>query len=549
MDHSELLIKTLNETLELLKKQNEQLFIQLTEKDKKILELTEQIAVLTETIESLKHKIFGASSEKTASLSQPPDIPNTDNEAEFCMDPDVKEPPLEEVVSGYLRKTRKTKTLRKDLLESLPIKKVLCQTAEEDRICELCGTQMVPCGEHFVREDIQIIPAKIYRIHYYAETYMCPKCREEDEVYESIQAEAPLPLLKHSYASPSTVAHTMYQKYFLYVPLYRQEMDWLQHGVRMSRQTMANWINCCALEYLRPVYDLMHRELLKRDIAHADEVPCQVLHEDGRPARSKSYFWIYLTGNDGLPGICLYEYQPGRSGDYPKAFLKGFKGFLHCDAYQGYNKVEEIERIGCMAHCRRYFFDAIPKDRKKQTGRLPAEIGVAYCNRLFEIERSLKDLSPKQRQTERERQEKEVLDQFFTWAESLKPAGGSRLAAAVKYALNQKENLLGYLKDGRLELSNSSAERKAKSYVMGRKNFLFHNTVRGAQASSVIYSLIETAKMNGLNVYEYLYQLLLYMPGYKKEPEGMEDMLPWSDFMQAICSKTEISNTEVRLKS
>ncbi|MCQ2508708.1 MAG: IS66 family transposase, partial [Dorea sp.] len=466
--------------------------------------------------------------------------------------PDAGELPIEEAIGSYVRKKaniRKSKASRQDILGALPIKKIICKTAEEERICELCGEQMVPSGEHFVREDIQIIPAKIYRIHYYAETYMCPKCKEEDDIYESIQAEAPLPLLKHSYASPSTVAYIMYQKYFLYVPLYRQELDWLQLGVRMSRQTMANWINQCAIRYFKPIYDLLHKELLTRDIAHADEVPCQVLHEDGKTAQSKSYEWVYMTGNDGLPGICLYEYQPGRSGDYPKEFLKGFNGFLHCDAYQGYNKVEEIQRIGCMAHCRRYFFDAIPKNRKKQTGNLPSETGVAYCNRLFEIERELKELTPEERCRERELREKPVLDQFFSWAESLSPAGGSRLATAVTYALNQKDNLMGYLKDGRLELSNSAAERKVKSYVMGRKNFLFHNSVKGAEASSIIYSLIETAKMNNLNVYEYLYQLLLYMPGYKKEPEGMEDMLPWSDFMKAICSKTENVNPEVRLKS
>lgn len=542
-DTNELLIQTLNEMLDMQKKQ-------LEEKDKQILQLSEQIAVLTETIESLRHKIFGSSSEKSSSLAEKPDIPDTFNETENLADPSVPDESLETVIREHVRKkTGKKKLTRKDLLRALPIQKVICTAPEEDRICELCGSEMTKAGEHFVREEIQIIPAKIRRIHYYAETYMCKSCKEADDIFEAFQAETPLPLMKHSYASASTVAHIMYRKYFLYIPLYRQELDWLQSGIKLSRQTMANWVNHCANKYLKPIYDLLHQELLKRDIAHADEVPCQVLHEDGKTAQSKSYMWIYLTGDDGLPGVCLYEYQPGRSGDYPKAFLKGFRGFLHCDAYQGYNKVEEITRIGCMAHCRRYFFDAIPKDRKKQTGKLPGDIGVAYCDKLFKIERELKALEPEKRLEERNRREKEILDQFFDWVETLSPAGGSRLEKAVTYALNQKENLLGYLKDGRLELSNSVAERKAKSYVMGRKNFLFHDRIKGAQASSIIYSLVETARMNGLNVYDYLHQLLLYMPGYIAEPEGMEDMLPWSDFMQAACSKTETVNPEVQLKS
>lgn len=312
---------------------------------------------------------------------------------------------------------------------------------------------------------------------------------------------------------------------------------------------MANWINKCTLDYLKPVYDRLHEHLVQRKILHADEVPCQVLHEDGKTAASKSYMWIYLTGDDGEPGITLYEYQPGRSGDYPRQFLRGFHGFLHCDAYQGYNKLEEVIRIGCFAHCRRYFFDAIPKDRKKQSKELPAEIGVAYCNRLFEIERELKDLSPEKRKAERLTRERKVLDEFWDWLDTVKPLGGSRLAKAVTYARNQRENLEGYLQDGRCELSNSAAERKAKSYVIGRKNFLFHDTVKGAEASAIIYSLVETAKMNKLNIYQYLYTLLLYMPDYKNEPEGIEELMPWSEFIKVSCSSVEYEESEVRLKN
>ena len=231
---------------------------------------------------------------------------------------------------------------------------------------------------------------------------------------------------------------------------------------------------------------------------HADETTCQILREENKPAQSTSYFWIYTSGTDGLPGIVLYEYQPGRKGIYPKQFLEGFHGKLQCDGYQGYNQVEDVLLQCCSAHARRKFFEALPAEKKKTIKLLdinseeaikepeipqgdldkyiPAEIGVAYFNKLF------------------------------------------------------------YLEDGRCELSNNKAERGAKSYAIGRKASLFHTSVDGATASGIIYSLVETAKANNLNVVQYIYTLLLYMPGYKDKPEGIEQLLPWSDFIKEHCS-------------
>lgn len=308
---------------------------------------------------------------------------------------------------------------------------------------------------------------------------------------------------------------------------------------------MSNWIIYCALHYMKPIYQRLHEELLKRDILHGDETPCQVLKEEGRKPQTKSYMWVYTTGNDGLPGITLYDYKPGRSGDYPKEFLKGFNGFFHCDGYQGYNKLEDIERIGCLAHSRRYFFEAIPKE-KAPNSRTPAEKGVEYYNKLFLIERGLKGKSPEEIKQIRNAKEAPILEEFFAWLDTLNPAGGSRLDKAVHYSKSQKQNLLGYLKDGRLEISNNSCERKCKAYAMGRRNFLFHDTVDGADASAIVYSLVETAKMNGLNTYSYLQNVLMYMPGYLNGSEGIEDMLPWSDFMQESCPKVKPEEYVVR---
>ena len=267
--------------------------------------------------------------------------------------------------------------------------------------------------------------------------------------------------------------------------------------------------------------------------------------------------WIYQSGSDGKPPVALYEYHPGRASAYPIEFLKGFHGMIQCDGYAAYGCIEDVILICCLAHARRKFFDAVPKGRQKRirlldinseqaldeplsseedANLLPAEKGVAFCNRLFFKERMYKELSPEDRKAKRLEEETPIWDEFWSWIDTLDPSGGSNLEKAVKYALNHKESLMNYLLDGRCEISNNSAERKAKVYATGRKNFLFHDSVDGAKATAIVMSLVETAKANNLNAYKYLYTLLLYMPDYKNEPAGIEQLLPWSTFVQDKCS-------------
>ena len=204
----------------------------------------------------------------------------------------------------------------------------------------------------------------------------------------------------------------MFRKYAMYEPLYRLEKEYAQMGAKISRGVMANWVIQTSLNYLKPVCELLHHELLKRDIAHADDVPCQVLKEPGGKAQSKSYMWIYTTGNDGLPGMVLYDYRPGRSGNYAKEFLTGFKGYLRCDGYQGYNSIDDVVRIGCLAHVRRYFFEAIPR-KAAVDAKTAAQAVVAYYDRLFMIERAIKDLPPEEIKRQREEKEAPILEEFF----------------------------------------------------------------------------------------------------------------------------------------
>ena len=456
------------------------------------------------------------------------------NEAEATADLSVPEPALEEAVGGYKRKAKKPKATREEILAGLPVVEVLCTVPDEDRNCPYCNAPMEVIGKKVVREELRIIPAKVERIQYVQEVLGCPECKK-DSASVIVGAETPSPLLKHSLASPSTVAYVMYQKYGNSIPLYRQEANWKQLGVKLPRATLANWVIKCGIDYMEPVYEQLHQHLLERDIIHADETPCQVLREEGKTAQSKSYMWLYGSGNDGLPPIRLYDYQPSRGGYHAEEFLKGFSGYLICDGFSGYNKLKGVIRCGCLAHMRRYWNEALPGKSRKSSDKTPAEIGLNYCNQLFELEKEYADLDADTRKAKRLETESAIWEAYWSWLETVKPAGGSRLAKAVTYAKNQKPYMENYLLDGRCSISNNIAENIARPYAVGRKNFLFHDTVKGARASSIIYSLVETAKLNDLNIYAYLETVLLYMPDYKNEPEGIEELMPWSDMIQQRC--------------
>jgi hypothetical protein len=242
---------------------------------------------------------------------------------------------------------------------------------------------------------------------------------------------------------------------------------------------------------------------------------------------------------DNEPPIVLYDYQPSRGGKNAADYLKGFHGYLHSDGYAGYEKVESATRCCCWAHLRRYFLEAIPDKRAKDVPLTLAEIGRNYCNQLFEIEKDLSDLLPDERKAKRHSLEKPVLEAFWSWLDTLTPLKGSRLGKAVTYARNQKPYMENYLLDGRCSISNNISENSIRPFVVGRKNWLFSDTPKGADASAIVYSLVETAKANNLNVYTYLNYLLLYMPDmdYRNYPEVMEDMMPWSERVQLECRK------------
>ena len=497
-------------------------------------EKSEHEKVLQEQIDYLTKKLFGSSSEKKA--AEIPGQLNLFNEAEQEQDPAFVE---EEETTTVKSHTRKKKATHADTFKGIKVNKIVIQLAEEDKVCPVCGTQMERIGEEYIRRDLIFIPARCEINEYYSENYGCPNCKQglgDTEKPVIVKSQAPAALIDRSFASSSTVAWTVYQKFANAIPLYRQEKDWMQYGAAISRTTLASWIIYCSEHFFQPLYDYFHRELLKRSFAMADETRIQVLHEPGREPQTQSFMWVFRNGEDGLPKIILFNYSPTRNGDNAAEFLKGFQGYLETDGYQGYNKVPSIKRCSCWAHIRRYFVDAIPKG-KQLDFRQPAVQGVRYCDQLFQLEELIDKRSAgdhEKRRLLRLEKEKPVLKAFWSWLDEQHPVRNSRMDKAVTYVQNRRDSAETYLEDGRCSFSNNLSENAIRPFTVGRKNWLFSSTVDGANASAVTYTMVEMAKAHDLNIYEYLKYVLDQRPDSTWSDEQLSQLAPWSEKLQHL---------------
>ncbi|MBE3578241.1 MAG: IS66 family transposase, partial [Limnochordales bacterium] len=469
-----------------------------------IAELTAKLHWFEEQFRLARHRQFGASSERTPTEQQPLIF----NEAEVeAASPAPPEPTLE-TVNSYRR--RKARGHREAMLQDLPVETIEYRLPEAEQICPACGGPLHEMSTE-VRQELQIIPAQAKVIEHVRHIYGCRHCEREEVTASIVPAPMPAPVIPGSLASASTVAYVMTQKFVEGLPLYRQEQQFERLGIALSRQTLANWMLIAADRWLSPLYERMHEHLLRQEILHADETTVQVLHEPGRAAQTQSYFWLYRTGRDGPP-IVLFEYQQTRAGEHARKFLSGFSGYLHVDGYSGYDGLPNVTLVGCWAHARRKFDEALkalpPSARAGK--RVAAQEGLEFCNRLFALERELADVTPAERQAARLERSRPVLEEFHTWLERQAACAlpKSAFGQAVQYCLNQWSKLTAFLQDGRLELDNNRSERSIKAFVIGRKNWLFANTPRGARSSAIIYSIVETAKENGLNPFAYLTYLL-----------------------------------------
>ena len=484
--------------------------------------------VLQEQIDFLTKKLFGRSSERrTDQIDGQMSFSDFFNEPELeRTDPD----PGEEEFITVEKHTRKKKTTMEEKFAGIPTEKVYLDVDEDKRVCPECGTALKRIGEEYVRREIEIITPSIKIKEYYSITYGCPKCKTDAEVPYIVKGRDGYPHMLHGMASAGTVAWVMYQKYVNSLPLYRQEKDFkMLYGVDICRGTIASWIIDNAEAYFKPLCSFFQRRLVAGRYAMADETPVQVLKEPGRRAQTKSFMWVFRTGEFDREQIVLFHYSETRAGDTAREFLEGFHGFLMTDGYSGYNKLKDCTRTSCWSHVRRYLIDAIPKG-KQYDHTQPAVQGLVYVDKLFDMERKI---HAKQGVTfdeiKKYRLEKEVpvLDGFFAWLDAQTAIKGSRLDKALIYIRNRKKYLLTYLEDGGCSFNNNTSERSCKAFVTGRKNWLFADTPNGANASALVYSIVETAKANDLDVYLYLKYLLIKTPTEDTPDEELEKLCPW----------------------
>ena len=487
-------------------------------------ELNQKLDFLMGQLRLAKKKVFGASSEQ-AGEQLVEQLSFLFNEPEAWASRDEKQPEHTNV-SAHTRQ-KHSGNLDEILPEGVAVEVVEHGIPEAKRICDACGTVMEQIGKE-IRRTLVLHPATatIREDVYY--TYACQKCKVEAIETPILKTEKVPPVISGSFASPEAIAHIMVQKFVMASPLYRQEQELNRSGIQLSRQTMSNWLLRASDDWLTPIYEEMKKRLVKEKVLHADETTLQVLREPGKSAQSKSYMWLYRTGKHAAQPMILYKYKPDRKAANAEKFLEGFSGWLHADGYPGYHRLpEKIRVVGCWAHLRRKFDEAVKSLPQKDQQDAAALRGQAYCSKLFSIEQELAGLTPEERYTQRLERSKPVMDALLAWAETTHAAPKSALGKALYYLKEQWPYLICVLEDGRLELSNNLAERSIKPFVIGRKNFLFANTPRGAQSSAVVYSMIETAKASGLDPYRYLTWVLTNAPTLAaKGDDWASELLP-----------------------
>lgn len=529
--------------------------------DKKTTYTAAEVAVLEDTIlkqrqeiDELKRKLehmnevfanaqrvrFGQSSEKASYVLNEDQI-SLFNEAEKEQDHKAAEPTEETfAVKAHARKKKRTLD---EITANLPEKEILLELPEEQLVCDKCGGKFKAIGKKFVRREMQVIPRQVEILAYYTVTYACDHCEKDTGFAHIASAKPPVPLMKHSLASPSSVADIMAKKYADGLPLARQEKIWAREGVELSRATMSNWVIQCSQTWLKPLYKHMKQRLLEQNVIHADESVVQVLKEDGKTASSESRMWVYASGDRSPIPVRIFEYQPDRSGKRPESFLRGFTGCLVTDGYSGYNQVQKVIHCGCWAHMKRKWREAMPDGATIQTSK--AAVGFQYCNKLFSLEKKCANLKDKYRKEYRQNIILPVLEEYFCWVNTLDPEKGSKLAEAVTYARNQKTALMAFVDHVDVPISNNLAENAIRPFAVGRKNWLFCDTVKGAESSAIVYTMVETAKANGLDPYEYLLYALSVLPycGKSISHEMLESTMPWSsEIQQRIGKKAQTEN-------
>jgi len=492
--------------------------------------------LLRERVRLLYAKLFGKKSEKNAIQEDSPQLPLFD-----MPEPAEIEPERETIeVPGHTRQKRG----RKPLPAELPRVEVVHDIDEAEKNCG-CGAQLDRIGED-VSEKLDIIPAVIRVIRHIRPKYACKQCEGLETEGGTVKiAPAPKQIIDKGIATAGLLAHIITAKFCDALPFYRQEKQFDRLGADVGRATMCNWAMKAA-EASQPVLDLLHREIRSGPLINMDETTVQVLDEPGRAPTTKSYMWVCRGGPPGKPGIS-YHYAPSRSAAVAKELLDGYTGVVQTDGYGGYDYLDrhpDIIHAGCLAHVRRKFDEAKKGSGKASCKTGSADVALSYIGKIYRIESEArrKELSSEHLLAVRQSKAKPIFSDFLVWLhkKATQVIPKSLLGIAVNYALSQWDRLVVYLDHAEMTPDNNKAENAIRPFVVGRKNWLFAGTPNGAQASAGLYSLIETAKANGLEPYRYLRYLFEKLP-FSQSDEDYQALLPMRLRVQDIALNDIVS--------
>jgi transposase len=475
-------------------------------------------------IAKLRRMQFGRRSEKLQGQIEQLEL-QLDELATASAEPPAASPTLGAAApAGNGRKPR-----RRPLPGHLPRQK---QTIlPKETACPDCGGELKALGED-VSEILEYVPAHFHVIQQVRPKLACAHC---DKI---VQAEAPSRPIARGLAGPGLLAHVLVSKYCDHLPLYRQEEIYARVGVELERTTLADWVGS-ASQLLAPLVEALRRHVMGAAKLHADDTPVPVL-APGLGKTKTGRLWTYVRDDrpagDATPPGVWFAYSPDRKGEHPQGHLRHFSGTLQADAYAGFDPVYATGRVreaACWAHVRRKFYDLQVAHKSPIAQEALERIAALYA-----IEKEIRGRPPDERRAIRQTRARPLLKSFHAWLESCltKLSQKSDTTAAVKYALGRWEALTHYAEDGGLEIDNNAAERALRAVALGRKNYLFAGSDKGGERAAILYSLIGTAKLNGLDPECYLRDVLSRLPDHPIS--RIEELLPWNFAKQspACCS-------------
>ena len=540
-----IIVSSLQDQLQVLQSQLDHTHTQLDQANAKLSDNNRQIELLTEQIRLMNQRVFGRKTESATSRQIDGQLSLFDtpqfeafNEAEYLKKDQLKEPEITEVIIPTYRR-KKALGKREADLAGLPARIMHHKLSEEEL------AQKFPDG-------YKELPEEVYkRLHIIPETFIVDE--HHVHIYASkkndgtiVKAKRPKDLFRNSIATPSLVASIINGKYTNAIPLERQARAHKDNGIALSTNTMANWVIKSSDEYLSLIYDRLHELIYDSKVIHADETPTKVMRIENTKIKNgkKTYMWVYRNRPlRGTHPIVLFDWQPSRRADHPREFLRDFSGIVITDGYQVYHKLgrerQDLTVAGCWVHARRPFAEFIKAVDEETASKTASRQTYDMITEIIHIDNILDDLSAADRKKQRRLLLSEKVDAYFAWVKEsyYRLLRNSKNGKALAYSINQEVYLRVFLSDGNVPMDNNYAEQAIRPFTIGRKNFVLIESSNGAKASAILYSLVETAKANMVNTYEYFNLLLTEIPKHMddKDLKFIDELLPWSPRIQQEC--------------